>query len=332
MPEPAILAGIDRTFAEAGAVFVLVLCVWLCGIVLWSIRRARRAQQLGQRLDVATGEMKSDSRVLSLWIDGRQAGTTLVPGLQQHGLTERLQKLHREAGLESPLSTVLMGIGAVMLVAYIAALLITGSMAIAPAAAIAVLTLVWIALKQRIARRTALFERQLIDALELAARSLRAGHPLVGSLQLIAQEIPAPVGDLFGQIWQQQELGMPLAEALRNASDQIGNDDVKLFATSVIIQLRTGGNLADMMVRLAEVIRERNRLARRIRVLTTQTQFSKRVLIALPFLMFVVLNLINPKYMRPLYSTSSGQMIMAVAAFILLLGWWMMNLMSKLRY
>ena len=80
------------------------------------------------------------------------------------------------------------------------------------------------------------------------------------------------------------------------------------------------------------MIRDRQRLSRRVRVLTAQTQFSKRVLLALPFLVFVLLNLINPAYMRPLYTTGLGQVIMLVAALGLLMGWITMNWLSKLSY
>ena len=99
----------------------------------------------------------------------------------------------------------------------------------------------------------------------------------------------------------------------------------------MVIQLRSGGNLADMMERVANVIRERNRLARRVKVLTAQTQMSKRILIAMPFFVFVLLNFVNPDYMRPLYSTFTGQMIMAAAAGGLLVGWMIMNWISKLE-
>jgi len=149
--------------------------------------------------------------------------------------------------------------------------------------------------------------------MELAARSLRVGHPLIASFQLIADEIPAPVGELFGEVCQQQTLGVAMDEALRSASESVDSADLRLLATSVVIQLRTGGNLADMMQRLSNIIRERNRLTRRVRVLTAQTQFSKRVLLALPFLVFISMNVINPTYMQPLYSTFGGQLILGCA-------------------
>jgi tight adherence protein B len=190
----------------------------------------------------------------------------------------------------------------------------------------------WTYLNQRIAKRSALFERQFADSLELAARSLRVGHPLVGALLLISEEFDAPVGPLFGGICQQQALGRPLDEALRMAASQHSSDDLKLFTTAVIIQLRSGGSLADMMERLAAVIRERIRLSRRVRVLTAQTQFSKRILQGLPPFVFVLINYINPEYMRPLYQTDNGRKVLGVAIVCLLLGSWLMNRLSVIRY
>jgi tight adherence protein B len=177
-----------------------------------------------------------------------------------------------------------------------------------------------------------MFEIQFVDALDLAARSLRAGHPLVGSFQLIAEEIAAPVSTVFAQICQQQALGSSIEEALTLISERSSSKDLQLFATSVIIQVRSGGNLADMMERLAAVIRERRRLSRRLRVLTAQTQFSKRALLALPFVIFLGLNLLDPTYMVPLYTTSAGQFLLLIGGTGLVLGGWMMNRIGVLRY
>jgi tight adherence protein B len=156
------------------------------------------------------------------------------------------------------------------------------------------------------------------------------GHPLIASFQLISEEIPAPVGELFGKVVQQQALGVAMDEALRSISNEVYSPDLRLFATSVVIQIRSGGNLADMMQRLSNIIRERNRLTRRVRVMTAQTQFSKRVLLSLPFLIFVGMNLVNPTYMRTLYTTPFGQIIMMVCAVGLFLGWMTMNYLSRL--
>ena len=181
-------------------------------------------------------------------------------------------------------------------------------------------------------KRANLFERQLVDALGVAARALRAGHPLVGAFQLISEEIGEPLGKIFGQIYQEQAFGSDLKESIRNAAKANRNTEFKLFATAIAVQLHSGGNLADLMDSLASVVRARIRLNKRIRVLTAQTQVSKAILIAMPFIMFVLLNIINREYMDPLYSTREGN-YMLIAMFVnILLGSWMMNKMIRIKF
>lgn len=320
----------NLTLIMGGAAFGLVLCLWLLGVLFWVSRRAKRAREVEQRLNPAAFNSTdvSGGRVLRLWRDGQEV-TTVVPGLASRGVTG-LSKLRADAGWETPVSGVLLGLGGMIGLTATGAYLITSSLMATVLTPGAALLIFWIYLNQRIASRVALFERQFMDALSLAARSLRVGHPLAGAFKLISDEIGAPVGELFADVCQQQALGVPMEQALREVAARTASDDLKLFATSVVIQLRSGGNLADMMERLANVIRERHRLSRRVKVLTTQTQFSKRVLLALPFLVFALLNLINPQYMNPLYTTFTGQLIMATAATGLMLGWLMMNWLSKL--
>lgn len=312
------------------ATFGLIISLWFAVMLIWSARRAARLRSVEQRL----GLIEQDSgagRVLRLWHDGHESTTVVPERSARQALFARLEKMRQDAAWETPLRSILLGLAGAMGGVFVLTLVLTGSVMIGVGAMLAIALLFWIYMKQRITSRVAKFERQLVDALELASRSLRAGHPLVGSFRLISDEIAAPVGTVFAEVCQQQGLGMSLDEAIRLAAANSQSADMKLFATSVIIQLRGGGNLADMMERLAFVIRERMRLARRVRVLTAQTQFSKRVLLSLPFLVFVLLNVINPQYMKPLYSTSGGHTLLMIAGGGLLAGAWMMNRLATIK-
>jgi len=183
----------------------------------------------------------------------------------------------------------------------------------------------------KVHRNAQKFERQLVDGLELCARALKAGHPLLAAFQLIADEIPAPVGQIFAEICQQQALGVRMEDALRRSAMQTKNEDMQLFSAAMAIHLRSGGNLAEVMQGLAFVIRERLRLGRRFRTLIAQTQISKRILIAMPIIMFAVLNMISPDYMAQMYLNPFGQIMLACAAIGLLLGWFVMNKMANLK-
>jgi len=315
----------------AVSVFGLILAVWVIFVLLRSTRRSAKAKKVERRLELAEQEL-DEGRVLRLWHDGKEATTTVPLKSRQGSLWQRLDRLRHDAGWEVPLQTILLGLVGVMLLLSAVVLFLSRNWPAAVGAAAATLMSFWIYLGHRIGRREGLFERQFLDAMGLACRSLRAGHPLTGAFVLIADEIGPPVGNTFAEICQQQALGMSLENALRSAAATSNSPDMRMFATSVIIQLRSGGNLADMMDRLALVIRDRMRLNRRVRILTAQTQFSKRILLALPILLFAVLNAMNPAYMRPLYTTTLGRTMSVIAASGLLFGAWIMNRMAKLRY
>ncbi len=157
-----------------------------------------------------------------------------------------------------------------------------------------------------------------------AAREVMDGCP--------GDEVQGGVGSLLGEVCQQQQMGVSVEEALSTVAASSTSQDFKLLATSVIIQLRSGGNLADMMETLADVIRDRARMNRRTRVLTAQTQLSKRILTCLPIGMFFLLSILNPSYMAPLLETEMGRVILSCGVASLLAGTWMMNRMSVLRY
>jgi tight adherence protein B len=314
---------------KGAAAFGLVLSIWSIATLFLLARRSRKAVELEKRLRLTDPNRGQNGRVLRLWQDG-EAATTTVPDLRPSlGIYGQLDKMRQDAGWQMSMSNTMIRLGGAALVAGIGGYLATGTPLMIGAGPIAVGVVFWIYLQNRISKRTALFERQFIDALELAARSLRVGHPLVGSFRLISEEIPEPVGELFGRVCQQQSLGVAMDVALRDVAAQSPSDDLRLFATSVVIQLRSGGNLADLMGRLSGVIRERNRLARRVKVLTAQTQMSKRVLLALPVLAFFGLAMMNPDYMRPLYTTRPGEIVMAAAILGMFFGWVLMNWMGK---
>lgn len=314
----------------AVATFGFVLATWMFILILWLRIKSARQERLKMRLDPHSGETL-EARTLRLWHEGAEYTTTIHSARFSSSAVARLRSMRLDAGYRAPLANLLMGLVAGSLAAAAGIFVLTGRVLPALfAVGIVLLAAVWTT-NVRIARRRSIFERQLVDALELGARALLAGHPLLGSFQLIAEEIPAPVGTLFGQICKQHEMGLHLEDCLRRASEDSRSPDMRLFSASMAINIKTGGNLAEVVHGLARVIRERMRLNRRFRVLTSQTQYSKRILIAMPFIMFFVLNILNAEYMAPLYTTRNGNMILLAAFGMLSAGWWMMNKMAALK-
>ena len=313
----------------AVAAFVLVVSIWCIGVLMWAQHLSRRHKKLIARLETGLAEGE-EARVLRLWHEGKEYFAA-VAGQKPVGFFKRFERLHLDAGLDSTPTSSLFGVTVAALLFGLGAFFVFGRIFPAVAVGLGVYFAFYWVLSTRAARRVHVFERQLVDALELSSRALRAGHPLLGSFRLIAEEIPAPVGQVFSEICQQQELGTDLQDSLRRVSRESRNIDMRLLAASLSINLACGGNVAQVVEGLAVVIRDRMRLNRRFRVLISQTQISKRILLAMPIIMFGVLNTLNPDYMSLLYDTRVGNIMLLSATMMLCMGWWMMNKMADLK-
>ena len=313
------------------SVFGLVLAAWIFGVMLWASRRSSRTEKIEQRLGL-DDHPDGAHRVLHLWRDGTEQTTSVPIAHQSRGWFGRLDDEARRAGWKMSGITILLTLLIAMIASSSMIYVLTSNPALAVGVAVATFFVFRIYQKHRISGRDALFERQFAEALELAARSLRAGHPLMGAFHLVAEEMSAPVCHVFADICQQHALGADLEDVLQRTGERAVSTDLKLFATSVAIQMRSGGNLASLMDRLAAVIRDRIRLSRRVRVLTAQTQMSKRVLIVLPFIVFMLFSVLNPDYMSVFYQTTPGKLMLAAGAVLLASGAWVMNKMAVLRY
>jgi tight adherence protein B len=158
------------------------------------------------------------------------------------------------------------------------------------------------------------------EALEMFARSLRAGHSFTGAIQLVAQEMPDPIGPEFSKVFEEQNLGIPLRQALIGMTDRVDILDVKFFVTAILIQRETGGNLAEIIDKIAYVIRERFRVQGQLKIFTAQARISGTILALLPVGMAVLLGILNPEYMKPLWVEKTGKILIGVAVTMQILG------------
>jgi tight adherence protein B len=311
------------------AVGLLVFSIWCFCVFVWLTEYLFRLKKIKKRLGATTAESE-ESKILRLWSDSRQ-DITEKTGKEQR-LKEKLDKIAYEAGWQTSMQTILLGLAGFVLLVFLFTYLISNNIFLSLAAVLVVVFGFIGYTNNRISKREAIFEKQLVDALGIAARSLRAGHPLSGAFRLISEEIGKPLGDVFYRICQEQELGLDVKNSVRRVAEDTRNSELRLFATAVVIQLQSGGNLADLMDSLATVIRARIRLLKRVRVLTAQTNLSAKVLIAMPVVMFFALNILNPEYMSPLYETDIGQILLAATVVSVLFGWWVMRKLSAIRF
>jgi tight adherence protein B len=178
--------------------------------------------------------------------------------------------------------------------------------------------LMWLLWRRK--RRLKKFGAQLSDALELISRALRSGHSLAAGFNLVQDEMSAPISVEFGRVFEEQNLGIPLEEALRNLSDRVPNLDLKFFSTAVILQRQTGGDLAEILDKIGHLIRERFKIFGQIAALTGEGRLSGVVLLALPPVLFVVVYRMNPGYIMLLFTDPMGKQMLFGAIVMQVLG------------
>jgi len=169
--------------------------------------------------------------------------------------------------------------------------------------------------RMRISKRMKAFNGQLGDTISLLANSLRSGYSLLQSMELVAKESPDPIGTEFKRVVREVGLGISPQEALQNLFARMPSEDLDLLITAINIQYEVGGNLAQILDTISHTIRERVRIKGEINVLTTQGKVSGYLVTALPFLIAIVVTLINPEYMNTLWVFP--WIIMPICGFIL---------------
>ena len=180
--------------------------------------------------------------------------------------------------------------------------------------------LVWLLLRRR--RRLKIFAAQLPDALEMLARALRAGQSLGFGFNMVATEVPAPLGKEFGRVFEEQNLGVPLEESLRQPGRADAQLDLRFFVTAVILQRQTGGDLAEILDKIGYLIRDRFRIWGQVQALTGEGRLSGIVLMALPFVLFLAVYQLNPDYVMTLFTDPMGKKMLAVAVIMQFSGPW----------
>jgi tight adherence protein B len=151
-------------------------------------------------------------------------------------------------------------------------------------------------------RRVKSFNNQLGDAINLLANSLRSGYSFLQSMELVSREAPPPMSNEFRRVVQEVGLGLATADALNNLLRRVPSEDLDLLITAVNIQMEVGGNLAQILETIGHTIRERVRIKGEIQVLTAQGRISAYVITALPITLAILITLINPDYMAPIFT------------------------------
>jgi tight adherence protein B len=219
---------------------------------------------------------------------------------------------------------------AMVLVVAVLVTLLGGSGLLGCAAGLATLVMPAVLARAWRKRRRARLLAQLPDALDLMAASLRSGLSLVPAIEHLAVHQPRPLGQEFSLVVRRQRLGRPLEEALEALRERIGGREVALFTAAVAVARELGGNLSEVLARLAATLREQQAIERKIVALTAQGKLQARIVGALPLVLLLVMNRMEPRPMHLLYTTAQGWAALARLALLEVSGLWLLNRQARI--
>ncbi|MGA2739926.1 MAG: type II secretion system F family protein [Bryobacteraceae bacterium] len=234
--------------------------------------------------------------------------------LERSALLAKTKKLIRQAGVSwTPGGLILAMAGGAAGVLVLSRILPALFPYIGMAAALAVLAaaLPYLLLRRKRTRRSAAFEEQFPEALDFLARSMRAGHAFTISLRMASEDLPDPLGLEFRTLFNEQNLGAPLDTALYNLAERVPLLDVRFFVSAVILQKQTGGNLGEILTRLAQVIRQRFQLKGQVKAASAHGRITALVLTILPAATAVLMLLAAPTYLQSMFDDPDGRKLIA---------------------
>jgi tight adherence protein B len=297
------------------------------GAYLLFFSGASYRKNVNRRLKLLKNEANHETILLQL---RRERGLT-TGGNYKIGV-ESFSRLVLQSGLTVGLGKLLTIIAAGAIVAFGATLVLRDSFVQAAAAGLFCATaLPYLVLRILRGRRQKQFGAQFPDSLDIIVRSLRAGHPVPVAINMVAREMPDPIGSEFGIVVDEITYGADLETALRSLYFRIGQDDLPLFVTAVAIQGSTGGNLSEILENLSKVIRERFKMRRKIRALAAEGRASAMILSSLPIAMFLVIQVVAPDFYAQVWNEDLTKKALAAAGAWMGLGNFIMYRLVNFR-
>jgi tight adherence protein B len=186
-------------------------------------------------------------------------------------------------------------------------------------------------IRRKLARRRKLFAEQLPDNLQVLASALRAGHSFVGALSVVVDDAAEPSRTEFRRVVADEQLGVPLEEAIRSVVRRMDNNDLEQVALVATLQRRAGGSMAEVLERVTDTVRERFELRRLVQTLTAQGRLSRWVVSALPVALLAALSVLNPTYTAPLFTSTAGRIALLAAAAMVVTGSYVIKRIVDIR-
>jgi tight adherence protein B len=256
---------------------------------------------------------------------------TLDRILSKFRFSKELQRTIDQAGVPLKAGALILGMLSLGGLISLLALTLFHILPLTVVAGLVGLSLPYLYILRKKKKRTEAFESLLPEAIDMMTNALKSGFSLGAALNMVAREIPDPLGIEFAITFEEQNLGVDLSEAMGNMQKRVQSEDLALFTTALVIQKRTGGNLVEILEKIGSTMRERFRLKREVRIFTAQGRFSGFILILIPIAMAVAIFVINPEYLKVLLTERVGNIMLGTAIIMQIAGVWIIKRIVDIR-
>jgi tight adherence protein B len=315
--------------------FLVLIVVALAVFALVSLldQRSARARLIKERLanERKAPELAAVEELALLRDEQLSQIPALDTLLRRSARVAEIQKMLTQGGLSTRAGNFLGFSALAGVVASIVAYVATKHVEVAWVALLVGFLLPYSYASYRRNKRFEKFEELFPEAIDTLARAVRAGHAFTTALEMITNEVSEPVAGEFRQLYEEQKFGMPVRDALMNLTERMPLVDVKFFVTAVMLQRETGGNLAEILDNLSYVIRERFKIQRQVRVYTAQGRLTMALLMGMPPIIVAVMLLLNPSFIRPLFSDPIGHTLLVAGIILQTIGYFVIRKIVRIR-
>jgi len=305
------------------AAFLILFIVVMVAVTLaskyWDNKRKKQVSSMLRSDEEKAPEVSISNLLMEPTDDSRSFMEKFIDNLD---VMQKLQAHMSQAGLNwTPMKFVFLSIVCAVIGGVLGVRFAVLGMGITSVVfGLAMATLPFFYVRRTRAKRLGKLEEQFPEALEFLARSMRAGHAFTISLEMLGEELPEPLGQEFRTLFNEQNLGAALEVAMTNLTNRVPLLDMRFFASSVLLQKQTGGNLAEILTRLAEVIRERFRLKGQVKAASAHGRLTATILMIMPIATMFALLVVSPGYLQGMAKDSDGRYLIGFAVVGQILG------------
>src|SRR5438477_4951039 len=313
-------------------VFILVALAAFAAVSLLD-QRSARARLIKERLanERKAPELAAEEELALLRDEQLSQIPALDTVLRRSARVIEIQKMLTQGGLSTRAGNFLGYSALAGVIATILAYAISKRVEVAWVALVIGLLVPYSYASFRRNKRFEKFEELFPEAIDTLARAVRAGHAFTTALEMITNEVAEPVAGEFRQLYEEQKFGMPVRDALLNLTERMPLVDVKFFVTAVMLQRETGGNLAEILDNLSYVIRERFKIQRQVRVYTAQGRLTMALLMGMPPIIVATMLLLNPSFIRPLFSDPIGHFLLVAGITLQTVGYFVIRKIIRIQ-